>query len=156
MANYTATVRTDWSPEIAFDYLARFDNITEWDPGVAGASLLSGEPGEVGSRYEVEVSFMGRVTPMTYETLEAEAPHILVLRSELPTMISLDRLTFDPAPGGGTAVTYEAELKMKGIAKLADPLMQLAFLRLGDKARDGLAERLSGPEPAATTSGSPA
>lgn len=149
MARYTTTVRTAWEPETAFRYLAEFSNVSDWDPSIPEARNLSPDPLAPGARFEVEVEVFGRRTKMPYETIEIEAPHRVVLRSETGVLISVDTLTFDPAPGGGTAVTYDADLTLKGALKLADPLLALGFRRTGDKARDGLAERLSGPPPAA-------
>jgi hypothetical protein len=45
-------------------------------------------------------------------------------------------------PGRGTRVTYDADLSLKGPLRLADPLLALAFRRVGDRARDGLRARL--------------
>ena len=35
---------------------------------------------------------------------------------------------------GGTSVTYDADLVMKGPAKVADPLVALGFKKMGDEA----------------------
>jgi carbon monoxide dehydrogenase subunit G len=147
MARYTTTIRTDWDQATAYDYLAEFSNVADWDPSVASARVLSGTPGEVGSEFEVEVESLGRTTKLTYRTTEADAPRKVVVRAETGTLVSLDTLTFDVAPGGGTAVTYDANLSLKGIARLGDPLLAIFFNRLGDKARDGLAARLAEPAP---------
>ena len=50
----------------------------------------------------------------------------------------------DEATGDGCSVTYAAKLELAGIRKLADPLLQIVFNRMGDKARDGLAEKIGG------------
>jgi hypothetical protein len=34
-------------------------------------------------------------------------------------------------------------IELKGARKIADPLLQLGFKRLGDKARDGLRDKLN-------------
>ncbi len=44
----------------------------------------------------------------------------------------------------GTLVTYDAELTLNGVLGLADPLLRLAFGRIGDKAAAGLREALEG------------
>ncbi|HKJ35313.1 MAG TPA: SRPBCC family protein [Solirubrobacterales bacterium] len=148
MAEYTTTVPTDWSPEQAFDYLAEFSNAADWDPSIEAGRSLSAEPLTVGARFEIELSMLGRTTMMTYETVEIDRPHRVVLRSETAVLISVDTLSFDPAPGGGTAVTYDADLTLKGPLKLLDPALALGFNRVADKARDGLRERLAGSPPA--------
>jgi carbon monoxide dehydrogenase subunit G len=148
MAHYAATVHTDWDPATAFAYLADFATVADWDPGVRSSKRLSPDPLARGARVEVEASFLGRPVPMTYETIAIEAPKQVVLRAETGTVISLDTMTFAPQAGGGTAVTYDADLQPKGPVRLFGPLLSLAFRRIGDSARDGLARRLAEPPPA--------
>lgn len=147
MARYTATVDTAWDREEAFAYLADFANISDWDPGVVRADRHTGEPLTVGARFEVTTSYMGRESTLVYETIEIEEPRKVVLQAETGTFTSLDTMTFDLRPGGGTLVTYDADLAMKGVAKLAELPMRLAFRRIGDAARDGLRNRLAEAPP---------
>jgi carbon monoxide dehydrogenase subunit G len=147
MAHYVTTVNTDWDPEAAFRYLAEFSNVADWDPGVSAARNLSDAPLESGARFEVEASFLGRTVPLTYETIEIDSPRRVTLRAATGTFTSLDTLSFDPTDGGGTAVTYDAELSLNGALKLLDPALGLAFKRIGDAARDGLRKRLRQPPP---------
>ena len=105
---------------------------------------LSPDPLELGARFEVEASFLGRSLPLTYETVEIERPRRVTVRADSGTFSSVDTLTFEPEPGGGTLVTYDADLRLKSALKLFDPLMGIGFNRIADKARDGLRERLAG------------
>ncbi len=152
MARYTAAVDTAWDRERAFAYLADFATISDWDPGVARSRRLTEGAPEVGSRYEVISSFLGREIPLEYEILEIDPPRRVLLRAETSTMTSLDEMTFDLRPGGGTIVTYDADLSMKGVARFAELPMRLAFRRLGDNARDGLRNRLAETPPAVPSS----
>jgi hypothetical protein len=154
MASYTATVETAWDAETAFAYLAEFSNVADWDPSIPAARHLGGNPQAPGARYEVDVEIFGRTTTMPYESVAAEPPHRVVLRSDSGRLVSVDTLSFDSLPSGGTRVTYDADLTLKGALKLLDPALQLAFNRTGAKARDGLAARLSGLPPANRGSGS--
>ncbi len=149
MARYVTTVDTTWDRERAFAYLADFASISDWDPGVVRSKRLSDEPFAVGARFEVISSFLGREIPLVYEVLEIDPPRRVLLRAETSTMTSLDEMTFDLRPGGGTLVTYDADLALKGVAKVAEPGMRLAFRRIGDHARDGLRDRLAAEAPAA-------
>jgi hypothetical protein len=149
MARYIASVETAWEREAAFGFLADFSNASEWDPSVPRARSLSADPLAVGARFEVAFEMFGRVSELTYETIEIEAPRRLLLRSELPTAVSLDEMSFDIRPGGGTIVTYDADVQFKGPARLLDLPFRLLFARIGDKARDGMRERLALPQPAA-------
>jgi len=150
MARYTATVETTWDREEAFAYLADFATISDWDPGVVRSKRLTDEPLAVGARFEVTTSYMGRESVLVYETIEIDPPRRVLLRAETGTLTSLDEMTFDLRPGGGTLVTYDADLGLKGAAKLAELPMRLAFRRIGDAARDGLRNRLAGAPPAGT------
>jgi hypothetical protein len=147
MARYVASVESPWERERAFDYLAAFANISDWDPGVARAKALTDDQLAVGARFEVISSFMGREVPLVYETVEIDRPRRVLLRAETGTIVSLDEMTFDVRPGGGTVVTYDAKLTLKGPLRLFDPAMALALRRLGDAARDGLRERIDGMDP---------
>ncbi len=151
MARYTATVETAWDREQAFAYLADFATISDWDPGVVRSKRLTGEPHEIGARFEVTTSYMGRESTLIYETIEIDAPRRVLLKAETGTFTSLDEMTFDLRPGGGTLVTYDADLGMKGVAKLAELPMRLAFRKIGDAARDGLSNRLADAPPATAT-----
>ncbi len=52
--------------------------------------------------------------------------------------------TIEVAPDGdGSAVTYTAIVKMKGLLGLFDPIMQLGFNRAGKQAAEGLRETLT-------------
>lgn len=147
MAHYVASVDTLWEREVAFEYLADFANIADWDPGVVRAKRLTDEPLSVGARAEVISSLLGREVPLTYETIEIAAPRRVLLRAETPTAVSLDELTFDLKPGGGTIVTYDADLGLKGPLRLFELPFRLVFRRLGDNARDGLRRKLSEVQP---------
>ena len=149
MARYVATVETSWERELAFDYLAEFSNVAEWDPGIKRAESLSEDPLRVGARFDVRSSFLGREIQLTYKTIEIDRPRRVLLRAETPTVVSLDEMSFDLRPNGGTLVTYDADLRLAGPLRLADLPLRLAFGRIGDQARDGLRERLALPEPAA-------
>lgn len=147
MAHYVASVDTLWEREVAFGHLADFATIANWDPGVVRAKRLTAEPLSVGARFEVISSLLGREVPLTYETIEIDAPRRVVLRAETPTAVSLDEMTFDLKPGGGTIVTYDADVGLKGPLRLFELPFRLVFRRLGDNARDGLRRKLSEVQP---------
>jgi hypothetical protein len=142
MARYVATVRPRRPTEEAFDYLADFSSVEEGDETAVGARMLGGEPG-LGTEFRVVVSFAGRELPFVYRTTTFERPERLVFRAESSTVVSEDTITFRPAPDGGSEVTYDADLRPKGLLKLADPILALMFKRLGDNAKAGLERELN-------------
>ena len=64
-------------------------------------------------------------------------------------LTSYDRISVEPVDGDPhtVAVTYDADLVMRGPAKLADPLVALGFKKMGDDAAAGLAGVLHAPAP---------
>ena len=48
MAHYRTTVNSPAGADTAYDYLADFASVAQWDPTVSSASLISGEPGPSG------------------------------------------------------------------------------------------------------------
>jgi len=142
MARYVSTVNSTRGVEETFDYLADFSSVREWDPSVVRAELLDPAPG-LGARFAVTVRFAGRETELTYRTTEFERPRRVVLVAESSTVTSEDTITFEPA-GAGSAVTYDANLRLRGPLKLADPVLGLLFKKLGDDAAAGLRRELGG------------
>ena len=141
MARYRTTVPSTRDVADAFDYLADFRSIAQWDPGVAAAELVEGEPGQVGARYRVDTVLLGRVTPLEYAiVVRVDAPDgskRVDLRAETGDFTSYDVITVRPAPGG-SSVTYDADLALKGFRRLFDPTLWLAFQVIGRRAEAGL------------------
>jgi carbon monoxide dehydrogenase subunit G len=141
MAHYNASLDTPRPPDEMFAYLSDFSSTQEWDPGVIEAERLSDAPVREGTEFRLLASFLGRQTPLTYRIVEYDPPHAVTFRGENSTIISLDRITFEPSDGG-TRVTYDADLALKGPFKLAAPLLGVAFKRVGDRALAGLRDTL--------------
>lgn len=137
MAHYNASLDTPRPPEEMFAYLSDFSTTAEWDPGVIEAERLGAEPVGQGTEFRLLASFLGRKTPLTYRIVEYEPPSAVTFRGESSTVVSLDRITFESS-NGGTRITYDADLALKGALKLADPLLRVAFKRVGDRALAGL------------------
>ena len=142
MARYVTTINSSMSVEDAFAYLADFSSVSEWDPSAVRAELLDPAPA-LGARYEVAVRFAGREIELTYRTTEFERPSRVVLVAESSTVTSEDTITFEPS-GTGSIVTYDADLRLKGVLKVGDSVLGLLFKRLGDDAAVGLRRELGG------------
>ena len=141
MARYVASLTTARPLEEVFDYLADFSTTAEWDPGVVEASRVGDGPVGLGSRFDLVTEFMGRKTELSYEIVAFDRPHLVTLRGENATVVSLDTITFE-ATDAGTRLTYDADLTLKGALRLGDPLLKLVFGRIGDAAVGGLTKRL--------------
>ncbi|MEO8091092.1 MAG: SRPBCC family protein [bacterium] len=141
MPRYLGIISTPRPREEAFDYLADFASVAEWDPSVVEAHALDSGPPRVGSRLKVVVRTAGRETPFTYEIEELERPARVVLRAETAAVVSLDTITF-AANAAGTDVTYDADLRLKGPLRLLELPMRVAFKRLAENAKAGLEREL--------------
>lgn len=147
MACYRATVETDRDAGEVFTYLSDFSTTAEWDPGVIEAQQLDPEI-RVGSRVRLLASFRGREAELVYTVVRYEPPRLITLRGENATVVSLDTIEVDaidtPASGAARArVTYDAQLTMKGILRIGEPLLARAFKPVGDNALAGLRARLA-------------
>jgi hypothetical protein len=128
-------------PTAVFDAIADFSTSASWDPGVLEARRV--RPGSptadgVGARYDLTVSFRGRSSEMLYTTTRYERPILVVLEGVGPRITATDTIEFEPAPQGGTRITYTADLRLKGVAKLAAPFLSGAFEQMGRRAIDGM------------------
>jgi carbon monoxide dehydrogenase subunit G len=126
----------------AFAYLADFANAAEWDPGIAEARRLTPAPTRVGSRFEVVALFRGRRQRFEYVVTEFEDGSRIALRGEGERALSDDVVTVAPR-ATGSRITYEADLRLKGVFRVAEPFLGSTFRQMGDDALDGLAARLS-------------
>lgn len=106
------------------------------------AERLGEGPIGQGTEFRLVVSFLGRKTALTYRIVEYDRPNAVTFRGENSTVVSIDRITFQPA-NGGTQLLYDADLTLKGPLKLADPLLGLAFKRVGDNALAGMRDTLA-------------
>ncbi|MCU0274493.1 MAG: SRPBCC family protein [Acidimicrobiales bacterium] len=143
MARYTTSVRSPLDPEEAFAYMADLRNLAIWDPGVRRVVQVVGEGPGPDAVFEVTVAGVGRDLTLRYETVEYDAPGWFVVRAVTSQLQSEDRVSVAPVPGG-CVVTYDAELRLRGLFGLADPALALAFRRIGDRAKDGLVRALEG------------
>lgn len=141
MPVYRTSVPTPRNPDDAFNYMASFENVAEWDPGVVEAARLgSGDLG-LGSRFRVVVSSAGRKLPLEYRIDQFDPPRQVRLVAETSTLRSVDEITVAATPGG-TTVTYEANLELVGPLRIFNLALGLVFHRIGDRAAAGLRREL--------------
>jgi polyketide cyclase/dehydrase/lipid transport protein len=142
MARYSDTLETPRPRRDVAAYLSDFSTTQEWDPSVVRAERLDDGPIGVGSRFRVVARFLGRRAELTYVVVRHDPGEQVTLRGENATVVSLDTMRFSDTPSGGTRVSYEADLTLKGRLRALDPLLRLAFNRLGDRAAAGLRSEL--------------
>lgn len=141
MARYVVHVRTPMPPAEAFAYMADLKNLAEWDPGV---EQVEGDDAGPGAVFDVAVKLPGRPMTLRYETVAFDdSSTTMTAVAQNALMTSKDTITVE-ADGNGSIVTYDAELKLKGLLGLSDPLLGLTFNKIGDRAAAGLVETLAG------------
>src|SRR5271165_6774576 len=145
MAHYRASIDTQRPPEEVFAYLSDFSTTEQWDPGVLEAERLGDAAVGTGTEFRLVAAFLHRKTQLTYRIVECDLPSAVTFRGENSSVVSLDRITFEPS-AAGTRITYDADLALKGPLKIADPLLRMAFNRVGDRALAGLRAALGSTE----------
>ena len=146
MAHYRATLDIQQPREDVFAHLSDFSTTTQWDPSVVEAERVNGQAVGEGTEFRLVAEFLGRKNELTYPIVEYNSPHAVTFLGENATVVSRDRITFD-STAAGTRVTYDAALALKGLLRIADPLLALAFTRVGDRALAGLRRTLAPSEP---------
>ena len=141
MASYKATVPTRLPADQAFALMADFANAEDWDPATIESKQLDDGPVGVGARFLLRMKILGRENEIEYETIEFDPPRSVVLRGENSGSVSIDRISVEPS-GDGSAVTYDADVTMKGAYKLVGPLFAPVFKSMGDDAKEQIGEWL--------------
>lgn len=119
--------------ETVLGYLADFGHAEVWDPGTKSCTRSDGGgPVDIGSTWHNVSVFNGRETELTYR-LVSRTPSRLTFVGENSTVTATDDIRVEPSETGGTTVTYHADLKFKGLVKLAAPFLRREFERLGDE-----------------------
>ena len=132
MLRYVATIRSAWSAERAFAYMADLRNASEWDPSVVSATALDDGPVREGSGFELRIRSGRRVVPYRY-TVTALEERRITLRATTRAVDSVDTITVRDA-GTGSEITYDATLVVKGALVLITPVIARTFRRLGAAA----------------------
>jgi carbon monoxide dehydrogenase subunit G len=148
MARFSTTLQSGAPAQQAFDHLADFATVADWDPGISEATLIAGEPGRVGARYRVVASIGPRRFPLEYVVLERVdpvdgAPGHVVLFAEAGSFTAHDTITVTPE-GTGSQVRYDAVLTLKGVGRVMDWPLHLSFQVIGRRAEQGLRAWLAG------------
>jgi hypothetical protein len=141
VARFTTTIPSRSTQADAFAYMAAFENAEQWDPSVTRATRIGHEPLGVGTSFEVVSRFGPRLVPLTYTIVRYEPDRLVVLEARSKGFVSTDTITVEQT-GTTSTVTYDALLQFGGLGRLADPLMQLVFNRVGGRAAARLREVL--------------
>jgi carbon monoxide dehydrogenase subunit G len=126
--------------ERVWEYLTDFVTTEQWDPPTVSTTLMSGD-GDVGSVYRNVSKLLGQETETHYTVVEREPMKLFRLEGKASSMSMLDTMEFEEI-GDRTRVTYTAEFKPEGAAKLIEPLIPLGLKKLGDDAAESMQREL--------------
>jgi len=125
----------------AFEAVADFSSSEQWDPGVAKARRVkpgADAPSGVGAEYALTVTFRGKESEMIYRTTAYEPGRRVVLEGVGDKITAIDTIEFEPTASSSTRITYTADLRLIGAAKIAAPFLGGAFNEMGHKALAGM------------------
>ena len=143
MPKTTRTITTAAPLDEVFAYMADFSNGPEWDP-TQESSVAREEGGpKLGQVYDIVVRWGDREVPMVYEVTAFKPNHMITLVGDGSTTHAVDTLEFTEVSDGGTAVTYTADIKLKGLLRLAEPFLGSKFNELFENAEAGIAKQLN-------------
>lgn len=144
------STRCAWPAATAFAYMADVRNFAHWDPGVVSVVRVpdsdDDKPPGFEASYDVVVK-AGATSTMRYQVTDFKAPTSFVMVASTRWVRSVDEVTVTAHPDGGCTVRYDAELTLHGRLSLFDPVLGMAFRRIGDRAAAGLRKALTGTPP---------
>ncbi len=143
MARFITTIASPKPADEVFDYLSDLSNFAEWDPGVIAAEQVAGDGGGPDAAFDVTVKGFPNPLTLRYETAEYDRPNEVRAIAESDRLVSDDRITVSGDDDSCT-VTYDAELRLKGALRFADPVLGLMFNRIGQRAAEGLRTAVDG------------
>lgn len=123
-----------------FSTMADFRTLPEWDPGSESSVQVTGDGPAVGAEYDVVVLFQGRTSQMRYRTIALEPDRRVVFSGEGARVTATDDIGFRQTEAG-TEISYRADIRLKGLLRLAEPFLGGVFSRLADAAAGGIAKR---------------
>ena len=139
MARYTTSFFSPRSPDDAWRFLSDIRLFSTWDPGVAASVQVKGDGPVVGAAYDLTIR--GAMTTVMRYVVVALDGRRLKMVSTTAWLRSVDELSVEP-DGEGARVTYDAVLTLNGPLRVLDPLLGIAFRRIGDRADVGLRQAL--------------
>ena len=141
---YRESIEVAAPVEESFAYVADFANAAEWDPGLKESRRLDAGPLRVGSSFHIVAVTRGKEQAFRYAITELEPPARVVIEGSGEKATSRDVVTFEAAAAGGTRITYDLDLRLKGARRLAEPFLGGFVRKLGDSALAGLKRALDG------------
>ena len=99
---------------------------------------------QVGSQYDVVALFRGNRQRFRYTVTELEDGRRIALEGVGDKALSDDEITVEPS-GGGSRILYTADIRLKGLRRIAEPLLRPVLRKTVDEALAGLKQALDRP-----------
>ncbi|BBG03401.1 MULTISPECIES: SRPBCC family protein [Pseudonocardia] len=122
-------------------YLADLGHSEDWNPGTKSCTRSdAGGPICVGSTWHAVAVYNGRETELAYTLIGRSDSRLEFVGENSTVTATVDVVAepVEPAQDGGSVVTYRADLRLKGLLKLAAPFLRREFERLGDEIERNL------------------
>jgi hypothetical protein len=148
VAIYQTKIIVPLGVEDTFAFVSDFRNASLWDPRTYAVEKTS--PGAIGlgTRFTLTGGVLSKhlvrrlhipesmaSMPLPYHVVQYDPPHSFALEGESAVLRYRDALEFSPADGGAcTELHYTAELRLKGLLVIGEPLLGLVFRRIGNDA----------------------
>ncbi len=136
MTKISRTFTVTPAPATVIEYLKDFSHATEWDPGTEACERNGTGPVQVGSTWHNTSKIAGVSTELTYELTELTDSRIQFVGTN-ETAHTTDTMDIVPS-GSGSEITYEADIEMKGAAKLATPFVKVVFEKIGSDTEEDM------------------
>ncbi len=101
----------------------------EWYANIRSVEWQTPPPVGVGSRMDFVAQFLGRRLAYSYEVVELETEHRLVMRTADGPFPMETTYTWDPAGEGATRMTLRNRGNPSGFSRLAAPMLERAMRR---------------------------
>jgi len=138
----TRTFTVDKPADVVVGYLADFSNAVHWDPGTQSCEREDTGPVKVGSTWRNVSRFLGRETVLHYR-LDTLRPGRITLVGNSKTATSTDDITVRETAPQGSEVTYQADIELRGLARLGAPVVRAALERLGDETASKIQQEVA-------------
>ncbi len=136
------TIRAPLSASALFTYLATFSNAKFWDPSVRSASFDGDGVPRLGSRYQLEIAARRGTTTFDYTIIEFIPSERVVLEAITKNFYSRDTIDIRPLDVHHAEFTYEATLRFRGFAAIANGALFFVLRKIGRRAEIGLRREL--------------
>jgi len=117
--------------------MADIRNFVEWDPGVTSSVQVQGDGPGLRAIYAVTVAAIRGTMTLRYHVVDYDEPNRLVIEAQSRTLVSKDTIVVTPT-ASGSAVTYEATLRFRGMLGPASFILGPSFQRIARRAGNGL------------------